>query len=287
MQANNIAKKWISQLSGLVSPPDICIKIFELIESQTSTSKQLGDVIGQDPNLSARLLKIANSPYYHFSTKIETISRAISVVGVRELSSLVLAVSAVKTFSNIPAKLVDIDTFWQHSIYTALMAQELAKQSDILHPERLFVAGLMHDIGSLIIYNRAPEIAAEILAEAQGNEQLVFSREQELLQIDHAYLGGMMLDSWNFPPALRESIKHHHDPENASGAEIEAAILHIADAIANTLDNGRFSSSHNEQLFIKSDAWSKARINRDSLDMEYIINQIDGQFSEMSSFLCG
>lgn len=287
MQANNIAKKWISQLSGLVSPPDICIKIFELIESQTSTSKQLGDVIGQDPNLSARLLKIANSPYYHFSTKIETISRAISVVGVRELSSLVLAVSAVKTFSNIPAKLVDIDTFWQHSIYTALMAQELAKQSDVLHPERLFVAGLMHDIGSLIIYNRAPEIAAEILAEAQGNEQLVFSREQELLQIDHAYLGGMMLDSWNFPPALRESIKHHHDPENASGAEIEAAILHIADAIANTLDNGRFSSSHNEQLFIKSDAWSKARINRDSLDMEYIINQIDGQFSEMSSFLCG
>ena len=179
MNSAEIADKWIKQVSGLVSPPDICIRVFELIESQTASVKQIGDVISQDPNLSVRLLKIVNSSYYHFSSRVDTISRAITIIGIRELSSLIIAISAIKTFSNIPNHLVNIDTFWRHSIYTALIARSLALQCDVLHPERLFVSGLLHDIGSLIIYNRALEIArpqsclsgretAEILAAAQN-----------------------------------------------------------------------------------------------------------------------
>jgi putative nucleotidyltransferase with HDIG domain len=287
MESNEIAAKWINQVKGLVSPPDICIRIFELIESQTASTKQLGDVISQDPNLSVRLLKIVNSPYYHFSNRIDTISRAITVIGIRELSSLVLAVSAAKTFSNIPNELVNIDTFWRHSIYTALIARELAKRCDILHPERLFVAGLMHDIGSLIIYNRVPDVARAILVQSNGNEQTLYQLENNLLNTNHAQIGGLLLQSWLLPKILRDAVMFHHEPGRCESAPIEAAIVHIAEALANASIIGGFSSEACGQDSIAPEAWDTLRINAADLDTDELVGAAGLQFTDMNSILNG
>ena len=287
MDSNEIATKWIEQVKGLVSPPDICIRIFELIESQTASTKQLGDVISQDPNLSARLLKIVNSPYYHFSNRIDTISRAITVIGIRELSSLVLAVSATKTFSNIPNELVNIDTFWRHSIYTALISRELAQRCDILHPERLFVAGLMHDIGSLIIYNRVPDIARAILIQSNGNEQELYKLEKKLLMTNHAHVGGMLLNSWLLPKILRDAVMFHHEPGLCETAPVEAAIVHIAEALANASIIGGFSSEACGQDEIDPAAWSAIRINEADMDVDELIGAAGLQFTDMNNSLNG
>jgi putative nucleotidyltransferase with HDIG domain len=287
MESNEIAEKWISQVKGLVSPPDICISIFELIESQTASTKQLGDVISQDPNLTARLLKIVNSPYYHFSNRIDTISRAITVIGIRELSSLVLAVSAAKTFSNIPNELVNIDTFWRHSIYTALIARELAKRCDILHPERLFVAGLMHDIGSLIIYNRVPDIARAILIQSNGNEQTLYQTEKDMLNTNHAQIGGMLLDSWLLPKILRDAVMFHHEPGLCETAPIEASIVHIAEALANASIIGGFSSEACGQDEIAPEAWTAIHMNAAELDTDELVGAAGLQFTDMNNSLNG
>lgn len=287
MDSNDIAVKWINQVKGLVSPPDICIRIFELIESQMASTKQLGDVISQDPNLSARLLKIVNSPYYHFSNRIDTVSRAITVIGIRELSSLVLAVSAAKSFSNIPNELVNIDTFWRHSIYTALIARELAKRCDILHPERLFVAGLMHDIGSLIIYNRVPDVAKAILIQSNGNEQTLYQLEKDLLSTSHAQIGGLLLDSWMLPKILRDAIMFHHEPALCETAPVEATIVHIAEALANASIIGGYCSEACGQDEIAPEAWDTLRINPANLNTDELIGAAGLQFSDMNESLNG
>jgi len=279
-----LAHKWISQISGLVSPPDICIKVFELIEANAPLA-DIGDIISQDPNLAVRLLKIVNSPYYSFASRIDTISRATSVIGIRELSSLLISISAVKTFSTIPIDLVNIDTFWRHSIYTGLIARQLAQECHILHPERLFVAGLLHDIGSLVIYSQAPEESKEILTKAAGNEQSVFNNEIETFGFSHSYIGGILLEAWKIPETLRESIAFHHEPELATDATREASILHIAEALANRSEIGAFCEQADIEIQIEPYAWETIKLKEADLDLDDLIGNAGLQFAEMAQVL--
>jgi putative nucleotidyltransferase with HDIG domain len=258
-----------------------------MIESQSTTAKQLGDVISRDPNLTARLLKIVNSPYYNFSSRIDTVSRAITIIGIRELSSLVLAVSAVKAFSRIPNELVNIDTFWRHSIYTALIARELARRSHILHPERLFVAGIMHDIGSLIIYNRIPDVARALLIQSGGNESMLYELEKSMIDISHAQIGGLLLESWMLPKILRDAIAYHHEPELCETAPLEASIVHIAETLANMSVVGSFSSDICVDETISPFAWKTLGMNPDTVDMDALMGVTEEQFGEMRASIYG
>ncbi|MEM7253887.1 MAG: HDOD domain-containing protein, partial [Pseudomonadota bacterium] len=182
----------VDEVSALVSPPDICLRIFELLQSPDSSAREIGDVISQDPNLTARLLKVVNSPFYGVGRRVDTVSRAIAIVGIRDLYNLVVAVSAVNRFSHIAIDLVNMDTFWRHSLFTALLSRALAKRAGILHPERLFVAGLLHEIGALVLYHKMPRLAQEHLLLAGGDEAVIFEQEYEQLGFTHAELGAML-----------------------------------------------------------------------------------------------
>ena len=230
----------IDDVEGLVSPPDVCMRVFELIHSPLTGTREIASVVGIDPNLTARLLRIANSAFYGFSRKIDTISRAVTVVGTTELYQLVLSVSAVQTFTNIPNELVKMDTFWHHSVYTGLLARALAVRANVLHPERLFVAGLMHDIGSLVLYHQRPEAMRDILLMAQGDEELLYQAELEHFQFTHASVGGELMGRWRLPAALAEAVTWHHEPEKATTASMEAHILHLAGHLVNESGQGNF-----------------------------------------------
>lgn len=229
----SIAKSLIKDLSPLVSPPEVCMKATELLQDGNSSSKQVANVIIHDPNLTARLLKLVNSSYYGMSSQIDTVSRAVTVLGNSELSSLIYAISSVRSFSRIPDKLTNMTTFWQHSVYTGLVAKQLAKRLNVLQPERLFVAGLLHDIGTLVINARFPELAQNIIEDAEGEEEHLYQMEQKLLGFDHAYLGALMLEDWKLPAHLYESVRWHHEPMQAQESIMDACILHISNILAN------------------------------------------------------
>lgn len=252
------AARWTREISGLVSPPDVCLRIFELVETNRASAQALADIIALDPSLTARLLRIVNSSFFHFSRRIDTVSRAITVIGVSELYNLVIAVSAIKSFSNIPSFIVNIDTFWRHSIYCGLIARVLARRCNVLHPERLFVAGLLHDIGSLVLYNRAPEACKDLLLAARGNECILYQTERREFGFSHAEIGGLLLDLWHLPPALHEAVRYHHTPAAAARAPLETAIVHIADALANQSELGAFCAMPATDLFIDETAWGAA-----------------------------
>ncbi len=246
------ASSWANDFSSLVSPPDICIEIFDILESHQASATTIAEIISMDPNLTARLLRVVNSPFYRVRGTIDTVSRAITVIGVTELYNLVVAISAVKTFSNIPACVVDIDNFWRHSLYTGILTRCLAKRCHILHPERLFVGGLLHDIGSLVVYNQASDAAKVLVLSSKGDEDIMYKSEIKSFGFSHADIGHMLLADWHLPENLTEAIRYHHNPGEAENAAMEAALIHIAEALANQLDLGAFSAlPANEAYIIK------------------------------------
>lgn len=246
---------WIIDVGALVSPPDVCIRIFEMMEDDQASAQDLGDVISRDPSLTARLLRIVNSPFYGFSRRIDTVTRAVAVIGSSELYNLVVAAAATTSFSRIPNFIVNIDTFWRHGICCGIIARELARHCRILHPERMFVTGLLHDIGSLIIYQREPDVIRELLLAAQGDETTLARRERQTFGFDHAELGALLLDQWHLPPELVAAVRHHHEPARAEQTRLETAILHVADAISNHSEQGAFYASPSARLLSDGTAW--------------------------------
>lgn len=216
----------------LVSLPEICIQVQEMADSPHSTAESIGEVISTDTALSARLLKIVNSAFYGMPSRIDTISRAVNLLGMRELKNLTFAASAAEVFSDIPPDLVDMAGFWQHSIYTGLVARQLAQDCHVLHAERLFTAGLLHDVGRLLIYIKLPEQAAQAEIMRQESERHLCDIEDELLGFDHTEVGYALLTEWKLPPNLCATIRYHHRPQDAHDAHLESALLHIADIVA-------------------------------------------------------
>ncbi|MGA7800543.1 MAG: HDOD domain-containing protein [Gammaproteobacteria bacterium] len=275
----------MADASDLVSPPDICVRLLELVEAPDTSAGDIGSVLTQDPNLTARLLRIVNSSYYNFPSRIDTVSRAVTVVGIRELYSLVLAVSAVQVFTRIPAQLVNMDTFWRHSIYCGLIARGLARRLRILHPERLFIAGLLHDIGSLLIYQRVPERARDLLLTAEGDEQILYEAEVKTLGFSHADLGGLMMELWKLPVPLQEAVRFHHSPADADEGKLEAAIVHIAEVLANRSEIGSFCEEPSDTAAVQPEAWAALGMAESDLDVDELIGEAGLQFTESATIL--
>ncbi len=221
----------VSGVIRLVSLPEVCIRVNEMLEDPYVSASDIGKVIGQDTGLTARLLKIVNSAFYGFPSRIETVSRAVAVIGLRELRGLVLAASAVEAFSKIPTDIINMVNFWRHSVYCGVVAQLLAERSNVLHSERLFVAGLLHDIGKLIIGHRMPQRYREVLDLVKETGLPDYQIEKKLLGFTHAEVGGLLLKEWRMPSALCETVLCHHEPKLATESMIESSLVNIANEL--------------------------------------------------------
>ena len=226
--------KIINDVAPLVSLPAVCIRLNEMVNDPSCSSEDIGRVINQDVALTARLLRIANSPMYGFTTQIDTVTRAVTVLGTEQVRDIALATAAVKSFRGIPNTLVSMQDFWEHSIYCALCARTLAMDCLRRQREAVFVAGLLHDIGKLALYNREPDLSRKALeSHTDGPEGLeIQNAERELFGFDHADVGGGLALRWSLPTNLQECIAYHHNPGWAKEHRVEAAIVHIANSIA-------------------------------------------------------
>ena len=269
----------VDDTSILISPPDIYLKINEMLAENAASVDQFATVISHDPGLTARLLKLVNSAYYGLPSKIDTISRALTVVGMLELTNLVYSICAVKTFSKLSSDVTNMNTFWRHGIYTGIAARELAAEINCLNPERLFVAGLLHDVGSLAVNRKFADIAEQTIAASEGNEQQLVALEQESLGFDHAELGAKMFESWHLPEATCEAIKYHHNPDAAGDASLEAGILHVADALANASGTGSYSETVAEIIDLDSAVLAPLGIDSD-YNYDRLLGTVDEKFIE-------
>jgi HD-like signal output (HDOD) protein len=229
---------------SVASPPMIYERLVRVINDPRSGSADVARVIGEDQGLTARLLRTVNSAFYSFPRPIDSVTQAVTVVGTRQVRDLALATSVMSMFDDVPAELIDMQSFWHHSLACGTIARVIAGHRREDNVERYFVAGLLHDIGRLIIFLRAGTQAAEAIGRARETGQALFLCEAEVLGCDHAQVGDALLDKWNFRGAFREAVLYHHRPRSATKFPAETAAVHVADVVANALVWGRSGELH-------------------------------------------
>jgi len=267
----------IQDSEGVFSLPDIYFQISEMINDPRYTASDMGEVISKDPGLSVRLLKIVNSSFYGFQAKVDTISRAITIVGVEDLKNLVLATSVIDKFNEIPSELIDMTDFWMRSVYCGVLAKLLAKESSVLHCERLFLTGLLHDLGSLLMYYKIPDKSKDVLLAADYNRQMVGVLEKEMLGFTHADVGQALISSWGLPESLYEAVGCHLVPEVALVHRLDAYLLCLASRLIDLTQSGGTVDSVLSEF--SEDALSIMRI--DSELVSKVVAQADNEFSQV------
>ncbi|MCU0578822.1 MAG: HDOD domain-containing protein [Desulfobacterota bacterium] len=221
----------------LVSLPDIFYQVVEVINNPRSSAFQVAEVISKDPNLSAKLLKIVNSAFYGFPKPVDTISRAVAIVGSDQLSTLTLGTSVFALFRDIPAELMTMRWFWEHSLASGIAARAIASYKNLPHIEQLFISGLLHDLGKLIIYKNLPQKAKAVLTQARREDSFQVETEQDLLGFTHAQLGTALTRKWRLPLNLEQAIGGHHQPLQYPPSP-DAAVVFLADSLINALGYG-------------------------------------------------
>lgn len=225
-------EKLIDRSGKLGSLPAIVYRVFDVMDDPKSTATQIGRVINDDPALTARLLKLVNSPFYGFTRKVDTVYRAVALIGHKELRSVVVAASAIKVFDGIPSDLVSMSVFWKRSLTTAVVARVLAAFKREKEIERYFIAGLLHDIGSLLLYLQLPQEMTQALHQQRTDGVELSRAEKDIIGYDHTEVGGALLKKWNLPTLICSSVRFHQKPGKAPESEQSAAwLVHLAKAI--------------------------------------------------------
>lgn len=269
-------KDLVVRTSTLVSLPKIFFKVNELVEDPNSSASDIEKYICQDPGLAARLLKIANSPFYGFPSRISTVARAITVIGTKGLRDLILASSTIKNFNKLENALIKQEQFWQHSILTGVIARLLAKNADVLHTETFFVTGLLHDVGRLIMANKIPEMARETMNRSEISKTELHEEEQKVIGFTHAQVGAELLRIWKLPEEICDPVEFHHSPALSEVSAFNASLINIADALA-TIEEMKLSISELRNMADPS-VWHLLDLGRDKI--ESIMEAASAQYKE-------
>ena len=234
----------IEDVDKLVSLPDIYYRLESAIVDPTTSTDTIALLLQSDPDLCARLLRMANSAFYSFPAKIETIDRAVNTIGLRQIRELILVTSVVKAFSGIPLDMVNMSMFWEHSISVGIMARALGQHAKLPNSENFYIPGLLHDIGRLVLYLKLPELMHDLLLQRRHQRKNLFQLENQCLGYSNAEIGGRLLEIWKLPQSIYQPIAEHHDPSQGNEFEVVSCVIHVADAWvdANRLDsNGDIS----------------------------------------------
>jgi len=257
------AQELVQDRIDLVSLPDVALKLNTLCDDVNSTAQDIADVIATDASLTARLLQIVNSPFYSFPQQINTITMAITIVGVSQLRDLAMATLIIEKFSGIPENLINSEKFWSHNIACATAARTIVTELGIKQSERVFVAGLLHDIGKLLMYLSHPHLSYEVLELIKANPELDINQTEEIaFGYDHAELGAALLKEWGLPDSLVDPVKYHHEPNLAKRFATEASVLHLANIVANEIEP---LYENNESLILDEKVWTILNSTSDHL----------------------
>jgi len=254
----------IMEVDKLVSLPDIYYRLEEAIVDPRSTTDQIAELLRSDPDLCARMLRMANSAFYSFPTKIETIERAVSTIGLRQIRELVLITSVVKAFEGIPPGSVNMTTFWEHSVAVAIMSRELGTCARIPNADSFYIPGLLHDIGRLVMYLKLPLLMHDLLQQRAASGQPMYLLERNILDYSHAEIGGRLLEFWKLPQSIWEPVVTHHDPRMGGEFSLAASAIHIADAWVNTNRIG--SSGSGFELALDPEALERLGIEIEAVE---------------------
>ena len=211
--------------------PQVTSKLLDVVNDAKAQAKDVGKIIESDQSLAAQLLKQVNSPYYGFSGRISTLQHAVVIMGFNAVKNLAIGFSMAKMTRKGASSALNTEQFWEHSLGVGVGARSIGKEIGYSCPEELMAAGLVHDIGKVILADNFPEEYKRILQEAAEKDEEVYQAEKRVLEASHDDVGEWFTKENRFPAVLRNCIKYHHVPSSYSSGEFTAAIkaINLAD----------------------------------------------------------
>jgi len=228
----------VAQTTSLVSLPEIYWEIRRMMEDPDASLADFVGLIRLDPGLSAKLLQISNSAFYGLSRQVETISYAVNVLGISLIHDLVLATAVTRSFSGIASEVENLGKFWRRSAYCGLAARALAERLMVLDSERVFTAGLLHDLGHLALCLIAPEEVRQTLAQSATELRPLDEVQRDRWGFDGCSVGHKLMEAWRLPVSLQEAAGYHRRPALAKDFPAEIAVVHLAWRLAMQMDKG-------------------------------------------------
>ncbi len=230
----------VRNIRNLPTLPTVVTRILEAAQDKSANAKQVAEIVSNDQSISAKVLQLANSAFYGFSRQITTITQTVVILGFDTVRSLALSVSTFNTLSqNLEESNFDRGGFWLHSIGCGVATRPIAKKLGIRDAGTLFVAGILHDLGKVILDNYFREPYELAVQKMKSERRAAHEVEMEIMNIDHAEVGGWLASRWHFPPSLIVPVQYHHDPLAADEEyRRDAMIVHLANIMAKQLQIG-------------------------------------------------
>jgi len=235
-----IADKILAHINNLPTLPTVYTALSEAMQNPLVTTDDIAKIISSDQSTAFKVIKVANSAYYGFSQKVDTISTAIFYLGFNEVKNLVLAVSIMNMFSKnkILVKFKPAD-FWAHSIAVGVTSRLLAEALGNMNLDNYFLAGVLHDIGKLIFFEYIPNEYTDVLNFSQESGVEIRDAELKILGMNHPTIGGLVADKWKIPTYIKNVIRYHHNPNIVTtNDKTMVGIVHLADIIVKSLSLG-------------------------------------------------
>ncbi|ALK98831.1 histidine kinase [Massilia sp. WF1] len=266
-------------VQDLPSLPAVVMELLSNIEQENIDISVLAKKVSYDQALTAKTLRLANSSAFGLQVKVATIQQAITFLGFQTTRNLITAAAVTGCFPNGRCPGFNDKAFWRHSIATAACARSLARRLRF-NQDVAFTAGLLHDIGRLVLVSGHPQAYAEVLAWRSRHDGEMLDAERAVLGVDHVEAGVALAEHWNFSDMMRQAIAWHHAPETP-GAGFLAAIVHVANAVVHALD----LAGEEDELApsLSSVAWDAMGLNEEAyLDL---FRETEQQLEEMSAIL--
>lgn len=238
----------------LASPPESYFKLQNVINDPTKVIDDVAYIIEKDAALALRLLKIVNSAFYGFPSKITSVNRAINLIGTKDLQSLVLSTTVMDRFSDLPGDLISMRDYWTKNLYCALVSRGIDHYFDNHYVDSIFICGLLHNIGQLVILSRIPELARKasflLAAQESPTDAGDISIQQQTFGFDHYQVGAELVKQWKLPQIISDSIRLHPFPANTEKNHAIASIVRLASSYSPCSNDIEYNDNHSNNLNI-------------------------------------
>jgi HD-like signal output (HDOD) protein len=275
--------KAMSRVAEINSLPEVTTKIVQVVEDPKSTAQEMHDIVKCDPALATKILRVVNSAFYGLPSQIASLDRAILMLGQSAVKNIALASSLARLFKGdaISDQFTARD-LWRHCIAVGIGARALAKRAHAPLADEYFVAGLVHDMGLLVIGQLFPQKLSEVTQRCSAQPQDYCAVELELIGADHQTFGLNLATKWKFPPTLRHAVAYHHDPSPLK-AEFRqlATIIYMADTICAKLKHGYYLPAQSQEL--TENMLKTANVDQSAL--EAVCSDLPNQITEGESVL--
>ncbi len=236
--------KLVEQITDVPTLPDIVFKVTEVINDPKSSAADLERTLYHDQAIVTKILKLVNSAYYRRREKIDSLSRAIPMLGFQNIRNLVFSMSLLDFSSDE----IDMRAFWRHCFAASLISNEIAKANEIEEADAAACAALIHDLGKVILYQHFPGEFMNVTSIVEKKEIQFHKAEEMVFGVNHAQVGKLVCEKWGFPGTLIEPIEFHHSPREAKEHPVLVAVVHLADVISDRYGYGFLTDGEKSEL---------------------------------------